>query len=750
MKLKKFMATVVCGALLVVGSGIPYPTAKADEAGSEDVTAVEDALELAGEKLAAPTNVRWEYGVAKWDAVEGAGYYDVSLYKGGDFLYGTGTSNTSYNFFDDELFDTYGGEAGSYTFKVCAITEASEAAILDESTHSDWSDYSSEYLYDGEKIDKKTDEKLPTPTNLRWDGTTCVWDSVDGAGFYWIRIKKDGEQILNDDFGSLTNSYDLAERVFAKYGSGSYSVSVSAFNTAFTYDGFDSNTQSDWSDYSTEFVNPAAKTVKFNANGGSGTMEDFSIGQYPGTFTAPECKFTAPEGKKFYAWKYISSEGFPDFVYSLSYVDISLLNDNTEFSAIWINSGKEYKINYDKGLSVTNRIDDSFGVSVDSACAGDKIDVSWDFYFAEEQGTEIPVGKYVESISYTGIDSNSDGFYYEYYGSSPYLSFIMPENDVTVSAVFGDTTNYTIDLSNGSFTTTYDSIWAGFFDTTDIIWGDYDETSRVDYIDIDKDGTMDIIISYNDEDLSFTKLDTTNINGSYAVKAKEWARPKYYFNIIFDKASTGEIENTTSTTENSASAALANSSDELKKAILTSEEQKLLEEGVDIKVWLDVDDISASVSETDKNTIEAAKPEGFIVGTFFDINLFKKIGDNDTAKITQVPNGNVKIQINVPENLQKSGRKYSIIRLHDGTATVLDTIQDGFVLTFETNQFSTYALVYSDVTATPAEVSTPSADTPKVTNNQSPKTGDNMPIGFMIVLMLGSLTVILRLKKKSV
>ncbi|MBQ8923883.1 MAG: hypothetical protein IJ053_03720 [Lachnospiraceae bacterium] len=744
MKLKKFIATVVCVALLVVGSGIPYPTAKAEETDSDDVVAAEDEL-VQATKLDAPSKPEWlDTGSIVWDAVEGAGWYTIYLYKDNDTepvkvistkqneiesrnIYGIGLS----------YFSTLGG--GTYTVKI----SASIGEVSDSNTDSDLSDMSEPFECDITKF------KLDTPKNPRWEGTTCVWDAVDEAGGYQIEVTKDGN-VIDKKYTATLNSSDLYYTCIFNYGAGKYSFKVRATRGSAqpTIKG-----ESDWSVASAELDNSVVKTIKFNANGGSGTMADLSIGKYQNDFSVPECQFTAPEGKQFYGWKYMTSDGFYDFAYPMDsrYID-SLENEaNIEFTAVWENAGTVYNIEWD-GVTVGKVVEGQViygspvptGDNVYRTCAGEKIIIvsNIDSLFAPNSPLSndgnIPDGKYVKGISYTGIDSGSEGFEYnEYDGSSPILSFIMPANDVKVSAVYDDTTNYTIDLSSGS-TTISDIVFRDLFNSVDL------RPTDEECYDIDNDGTPDIKFDFSNNGPKVIKLDSTNLSGSFKLKTIESARPKYYYTIVLNKP--GEIENTTSTSENFASASLANSSEELKKTVLTAEEQKLLEEGVDIQIWLDVDDVSASVPVIEKTAIDAAKPEGFIVGTFFDINLFKKIGDKATTKVTDVPNGNVKIQINVPKDLQKSGRKYSIIRLHDGKATVLDTAQDGYVLTFETNQFSTYALVYSDVTATPTEVTTPSVDTPKVTNNQSPKTGDNMPVGFMVVLMISSLIIIIRLK----
>ena len=65
-------------------------------------------------------------------------------------------------------------------------------------------------------------------------------------------------------------------------------------------------------------------------------------------------------------------------------------------------------------------------------------------------------------------------------------------------------------------------------------------------------------------------------------------------------------------------------------------------------------------------------------------------------------------------------RTYYILRLHDGVVDKLETELNGDTLTFETNKFSTYALVYEDI------------------NN--PQTGDNI-IVFVVGFLL-SITIV--------
>ena len=86
------------------------------------------------------------------------------------------------------------------------------------------------------------------------------------------------------------------------------------------------------------------------------------------------------------------------------------------------------------------------------------------------------------------------------------------------------------------------------------------------------------------------------------------------------------------------------------------------------------------------------------------------------------------VTITVPVELRntdsKMVRTYKVMRIHEGKIDILDASYDATTgkLSFETDRFSTYTLVYTD---------TPVSD--------NPKTGDNAPLALAITVMLISL-----------
>ena len=161
-----------------------------------------------------------------------------------------------------------------------------------------------------------------------------------------------------------------------------------------------------------------------------------------------------------------------------------------------------------------------------------------------------------------------------------------------------------------------------------------------------------------------------------------------------------------------------------------------------VNVWLDIQDMSATVPQADKDIVQNAS-DNYTVGMYLDINLFKKVGGNTATKITET-NGTVKASILIPESLWKAGRTFEIIRVHDGVPTVISGTYDEntHVFTFETDKFSTYALAYKDFTSSSDNGKTSDSGSSNSSNNTqptSPKTGDPNDIRVWYLLLLASL-----------
>ena len=197
------------------------------------------------------------------------------------------------------------------------------------------------------------------------------------------------------------------------------------------------------------------------------------------------------------------------------------------------------------------------------------------------------------------------------------------------------------------------------------------------------------------------------------------------------EATTATPVTITTPSTNAYSAALDNNGSELTLLVLTEEEKKALENGTTVNVWLEVADISSSVPAADKTTIETKAKEAaanYVVGTYLDIDLNKKVGE--TASAVTKTNGGLKVSVTLPENLQADNRTFKVVRLHDGVATILDATYDSATkkLSFETDQFSTYAIIYADTATAPTAT--------EAAKTSSPKTGDST-VPYAVFTLLG-------------
>ena len=150
---------------------------------------------------------------------------------------------------------------------------------------------------------------------------------------------------------------------------------------------------------------PAEYTVRFNANGGDGTMED--VTGVSGSYALPACGFTEPEGKQFKGWS-TSADGS---VISGTTYEVS---SDTTFYAIW--ESKEYYIIVMDGKATIGA-----GSEISKATQGTTITLT---------ANAAPDGKVfdkwvVESGSTTLEDANSET-----------TTFIMPDSEVSVKATY--------------------------------------------------------------------------------------------------------------------------------------------------------------------------------------------------------------------------------------------------------------------------------------------------------------------------
>ena len=226
------------------------------------------------------------------------------------------------------------------------------------------------------------------------------------------------------------------------------------------------------------------------------------------------------------------------------------------------------------------------------------------------------------------------------------------------------------------------------------------------------------------------------------------------------KKESGNIEK-----KNDENITINNDVDYLSKNILTEQEVEKVKQGENAQIYVDVKD---EVNKTDLEKVNASL-DTYKLGKVYDISLWLKVGEN-TRQVT-TSKEKLGMSLKVPEELinkdSKVKRTYKVMRVHEGKVTLLDGIFDEKtqMIAFETDQFSTYALVYSDTKAeTKNDSTSDNQETVKPTVKEETKatvtvenkteakkvkTGDDIFVGGFAFLLVSSLIGMLYLRRKE-
>ena len=226
-------------------------------------------------------------------------------------------------------------------------------------------------------------------------------------------------------------------------------------------------------------------------------------------------------------------------------------------------------------------------------------------------------------------------------------------------------------------------------------------------------------------ELADADVDPTNEDTTITITVGEIEKVVEVCNI-----EAGEVEKDVQISEGAPTVGLEDAVEELKETVLTEAELKLVANGLDIDIYMTVVGKEVADLGEDKAVLEEAMDEGD-KAVYIDLKLFKKIGDNEPTAITEVPGGKIKVSIEVPAAIKEFAVNAKVVRVHGTEATELATTYDATTnkLTFETDRFSIYAIVYNEATDDiGAGNDTPGSgnDTPG-TGNDTPGTGNDTP-----------------------
>ncbi|MDD2972310.1 MAG: SdrD B-like domain-containing protein [Lachnospiraceae bacterium] len=103
----------------------------------------------------------------------------------------------------------------------------------------------------------------------------------------------------------------------------------------------------------------------------------------------------------------------------------------------------------------------------------------------------------------------------------------------------------------------------------------------------------------------------------------------------------------------------------------------------------------AGEGNSDQSTLQKfASDNSKKTGIYLDISVEKQIEGDEAKKISQTPK-NLEISIEIPESI-RGNSNYQVASVHEGGLCIHDTTQHGDTLTFYSNKFSTYAILYNE------------------------------------------------------
>lgn len=220
------------------------------------------------------------------------------------------------------------------------------------------------------------------------------------------------------------------------------------------------------------------------------------------------------------------------------------------------------------------------------------------------------------------------------------------------------------------------------------------------------DGSYEVVYEGKDTSYSMTMKADGSDNGTYSFKvygklgdkvseAKE-VSVDYEVVITPPDPTPGEIV-ADKTDGNADTAVKVEITEALKEAVdaieYTEAEREAIAAGEDIKVYLKVDN---STPDADTKALVESKAGDKATGIkYYDISMLRKVAENPEQKLTTLGT-KVSITMDIPADIKAADRTYYIIRVHNGAADILNDLDNNAdTITFETDRFSTYALVYS-------------------------------------------------------
>ena len=139
------------------------------------------------------------------------------------------------------------------------------------------------------------------------------------------------------------------------------------------------------------------------------------------------------------------------------------------------------------------------------------------------------------------------------------------------------------------------------------------------------------------------------------------------------------------------------------------------------------------------------------IAQYLDLSVLIVTADGEELGNYHETAEKLEFTIAIPDEMQKDGRTFFVVRVHNGDTDVIDSVDNGDgTLTFKTNKFSTYAIAYidADVEEAPAvEGNTPVVDGPVAdVAEESDDSMGTIAVIAVLLLTVGSLIIVKRRK----
>ena len=195
---------------------------------------------------------------------------------------------------------------------------------------------------------------------------------------------------------------------------------------------------------------------------------------------------------------------------------------------------------------------------------------------------------------------------------------------------------------------------------------------------------------------------------------------------------------------------------------LTDDEIAAIANGAKASIEVGVSDITGKVDAKDEKAVadaitgnETISNKGFVVGSYIDINVFSVVGDSrrEISNTSKELTFTVKLADNLINTDSTITRTYKVVRVHGDETAIIDAEFDAATnkITFKSDKFSTYAVIYSDVKNTNVDDKTNvdnktdvdnGAAVEPVTGGGATATGDKNNTALYVVLIVLSVVAL--------